>query len=319
MAFDIETPSEVMFGSLKKFGGIKNNELARILFTQTFTYGGVPIISRLDDRPFVSRTIARAAPGDFPEMAFRPFPESTQAVYSKLASRYPRLEGKQTIISYFTGEACDEMSECLRELGLNDILYRNIVGRVSQMEHVGISDKAVLTMLPFIATGALGDPSRASKITQEYIRRISADNLETEVVKTGVVLKGNDVEAKSSLGLCRLIDGKMRMPAYPLSTDEEGTEIGSLASSAGAINDVGPGVSRRHVRIFRASDGFWYAQGMGSTNGTIVVHANDGSEETVELPRSHRAPGEEPPAIRIYAHDTLRLASSTYFAVLEIV
>lgn len=319
MALDIETPSEVMYGCLKKFGGIKNNELARVLFTQSFTYGGAPIISRLDDRTFLSRTITRAAPGYFPEKAFKPFPECAKTIYSKLTSRYPGLEGKQNIISYFTGEARERMSDCLRELDLNDLLYRNIVDRINQMDHIGISDKAALTILPFIATGALGDSSRALEITQEYIQSFASNNLETEIVRTGEISRNNGTRAQSSLCLCRLIDGKLRMPVYPLNDGEEGTEIGSLASSIGAINDVGPGVSRRHVQIIRKGDGFWYAQGLGSTNGTTVIRADDGAEEVVELPRRQRTSGEKPPSIRIYANDILRLASSTYFAVLEIV
>ena len=187
------------------------------------------------------------------------------------------------------------------------------------MEQVGISDKAVLVILPFIVTGALGDPSRASAITQEYVRCIASDNLETTIVKTSEMPRYVSEETPASLSLCRLIDGKLRMPIYPLSDNTAGTEIGSLASSEGAINDVGAGVSRKHVRIFRGHDGFWYAQGMGSTNGTTVIRADGGVEEPIELPRRKRAPGEEPPTVRIYANDTLRLASSTDFAVLETV
>jgi hypothetical protein len=319
MVLDIETPSEVMYSCLKQFGGIKNVELANTLFSKTFMYGGVPIVERLGERTLVSRTIARAAPGDFPEGAFRPFHESAQIVYSRIASRYPGAHGREKILGYFTGEACDRMGDCLQNLGLNDMLYRNMTDRLSQLDLVSIGDKLMLLVMQFIATGALGNPSRAAKLTQEYVRMISVANFATDVVREGEPLPEHAEQLGVRLGLCRLIDGKMRMPAYVLNATEEGTEIGALSTEEGAINDVGPGVSRRHLRVFRGADGCWYAQGLGSTNGSTVIRADDESQEVIEPPRSERTSGEDAPCVQIFANDTLCLAGRTQFAVLEIV
>ena len=319
MALEILTPSEVMYICMKKFGGIANNDLARIVFSPTFTYGGVPIVNRLDERTFLSRVVVRATPGDFPEGAFRSLPECAQDVYSQLVKRYPKAEGKRSIISYFEEEGCDRMSNCLCSIGLNDALYRNMVSRIDQMGEVSLGDKAVLMILLFIATGALGNPSRASRITLDYARRITSDSFTTEVVTPEEAPVQRTMDTGIRLGLCRLINGKMRMPAYTLSTDEEGTEIGSLATAEGAINDVGPGVSRRHLRIFRADDGCWYAEGLDSTNGTYVLHADSDDEEPIELPKYMRSANDGSSSVRLFANDTLRLAGNTYFAVLEIV
>ncbi len=319
MALDIETPSEVMYSCLKQFGGIKNATLASILFSERFSYGGAPIVDRLGERTLVSRTIVRAAPGDFPERAFRPFIESAQTVYSKLVSKYPGPSGKQKIIEYFTGEACDKMSDCLVHLSLNGALYRNLVKKLSEMDLMSQGDKAMLLVLQFIATGALGNPSRVSKIAQGYARSVGSASFATTVVNEGDFLAAQEDQPIMRLGLCRLIDGKMCMPAYVLDMGEKGTEIGSLSTAEGAIVDVGPGVSRRHLRIFYGEDGCWYAQGLGSTNGTTVVRAVDNLEEVIEAPRSERSTNAEAPCVQIFANDILRLAGRTQFVVLEIV
>lgn len=318
MPIDFKTPTEVMYGCLKQFGGIRNNELARILFSHSFVYGGVPLVDRLGERTFVSRIVSRAAPGDFPEGAFRPFSESAQKIYSILASKYPGLAGKQKIIEYFVGEGCQRMCDCLQELGLNDILYQNLVERLYAMDQIGVGDKAMLIILQFIATGTLGNPSRASKITQDYARRTTSTNFTTDIVHDSSPAPEVLHETDVCLGLCRIVDGRMRMPAYILNASEEGTEIGSLSTAENAINDVGPGVSRRHLRVFRDETGYWYAQGLGSTNGSVVIRADSNIEEPIELPRSERDPQEEAPCVQLFANDTLRLAGTTLFAVLEI-
>ena len=314
-----ETPSGVMYRCCKQFGHINFNDLAAMVFSDTFNYGGAPMRERLTERTFLSRVVTRALPGDFPERAFRPFPELAEAVCARLLAAHPGIAGKREVIAYLAGPACEDMCMALRAYGANDILYRNIVGRLQQMELSNETDKATLLVLQFIATGCLGDSARAAELTQEYTRRIFSAGFRTALPHEGEAPVGiAEEDADTHLGLCRIIDGKLKMPAHPLSTDEFGTEIGLFATGPCAINDVDQTVSRRHVRIVRDSAGRWYAQGLGSTNGTTVIRGDTKVEEPIELPRDQRSASEASKPVRIYPSDILCLAGTTRFMVLEL-
>lgn len=105
-------------------------------------------------------------------------------------------------------------------------------------------------------------------------------------------------------------------PIYPLSLDPEGTVLGSFAHDRNAITNVGPDVSRRHLRV-AFSNGTWLASGLHSTNGTVLVTRN-GTTAVIEKPRSLRTAGDEDKQIPIHDGDLLKLGSSTEFLVLKI-
>lgn len=318
MPIDIETPSSIMYSCMKQFGGIKNSELARMLFSESFQYGGSAIVSRLNERTLLSRTIVHAAPGDFYESAFADFPGNAQTICSMIMARYGGQEGKEKIVAYFANDACELMCESLQAFGLNDVLYRNITSRVCQMELSNTADKATLLILQFIATGCLGNPARAAEITQEFSRRIINSSFSTSIAQEGTSPAPLQDESTTKLGLCRIIDGRLRMPAHTLSTLPNGTEIGSLSTSDSAINDVDETVSRRHLRVYRGSDGQWYAIGLGSTNGTSVIRGDTKQTNVIEPPRSVRTPDYVAQPVPIFPSDTLCLAGNTQFMVLEL-
>lgn len=323
MLSDSDTPSTVMYTCMKQFGGIKNYELARIVFSDSFSYGGTPIVDRISNRSFLSRMVIRSMPGDFPERAFKPFAVSAQTVYSRLTAKHSGAQGKAEIADYFSGEACEKMRLSLADAGLNELIYRNLAKRLKKMETISISDKAMLLVMLFISTGALGDPARASALVQERMRQIAeSDAIRTEVVTSEFIPTEQTIVEHTRMGLCRIEDGKMRMPAYTLSLEDEGTEIGLLTTSEHSINDVGSGVSRRHLRIFMNDEGRWFAQGLGSTNGTTVIRGDTGEEEPVELPRRKRmalgTDQQDSPCVELFANDILCLAKHTQFVVLEL-
>lgn len=318
MASDIETPSSIMYGCMKQFGGITNSELARVLFSDTFMYGGVPLVSRLNERTLLSRTIVHASPGDFYERAFDDFPKSAQTICALISKKHAGVSGKARIIGYFADEACELMCGALRQAGLNDVLYRNITSRVCQMELSSAADKATLLILQFIVSGALGDPARAAEITQDFSRRIINSSFSTNVAQEGSLPIAETEEQDVRLGLCRIIGGKLRMPAHTLSIRPEGTEIGSLATSEGSINDVDETVSRHHLRVFRSDDAQWYAMGLKSTNGTYVIRGDSKLSVEIEPPSSSRPADWVATPVPIFPSDVLCLASDTRFMVLEL-
>ena len=319
MAASAESPSSVMYDCFKQFASLSIKEVANTVFAEGFSYGGVPIRARFEERTFLTRVIKNAQPGDFNERSFSDFPTAAMNLCAKVLARKPGKAGKDEAVRYFAGEACETMCDSLRAYGLNDILYRNIIGRVEQMELSNDVDKVTLLLLQFVATGCLGDPARAAQITQDFSRRILMSDFRTQASYEGDHPQLDDIlDADLQLGLCRILDGKLRMPAFVLSTDEAGTEIGSLASSSSAINDVDAYVSKRHARVYRDASGAWYVVGLGSTNGTTVIRGDTKEEQVVELPRSQRSDAEEAHPVRIYPSDILRLGYTTDFMVLEL-
>lgn len=91
---------------------------------------------------------------------------------------------------------------------------------------------------------------------------------------------------------------------YIIKLSTIGSVIGALALEDGAITDVGPDVSARHLRIYLDNES-WWAQDLGSTNGTrlLEIEANE------EVDISSGSP------VQIHPGDFLRLGLSTTFAV----
>ena len=308
-----------MYRCFKQFGHIAINELANLLFNESYSYGGTPIHERLTERTFLSRVVTHAEPGTFSERAFNNFPSSAERVCSRVFSSYPKAEGKLQVVELFAGDACEDMAAALRAYGLNDILYCNVIGKLYQMELSSVADKAMLLILMTIATGCLGNPERAAEITQEHTMRILSSGFRTAAAhESDVADVVGALDTSARLGLCRIVGGKLRLPAYPLADDGNDTEIGLLATDAGAINDVEDTVSRRHLRIFRDEQGRWFAQGLGSTNGTTVIRGDTKLEEPIELPAKQRTGRDASQPVRIYPSDVLCLAGSTKFMVLEL-
>lgn len=103
---------------------------------------------------------------------------------------------------------------------------------------------------------------------------------------------------------------------YPLSTENEGTLIGSLATGKNGINDVGMDVSRNHLRIF-TRDNVWFAQDLGSTNGSQLISGADKSTTAIGPKDNGRSREPSTPA-KIEHGDILRLGATTQFLVLRI-
>lgn len=126
-----------------------------------------------------------------------------------------------------------------------------------------------------------------------------------------------EVKHAERLGLIRIVGNAAKPPLYPLNEGEGGTVIGSLATGTGAITDVDRDVSRRHARVF-AKDGYWYVQGLGSTNGTVLISGADMSQRVVEPPRHTRRPGVEYPPVPLWHSDTICLGATTRFLVMKL-
>lgn len=119
-----------------------------------------------------------------------------------------------------------------------------------------------------------------------------------------------------NLGLLRThADNCADMQIHPLTRDPRGTVIGSLPKTSPSITDVGADASREHLRIWLEGE-HWYAQGLGSTNGTVLESGARDGDIVIEPPRDQREPGKIYPPVEIANSDRLHLGLYTTFLVI---
>lgn len=177
------------------------------------------------------------------------------------------------------------------------------------------SDKAVLLVMMFLTTGCLADPEIAARTTHSFMEKklsFTFSTLRPTLARPKHTTKSAGRPIK--LGLIRIDNEVACSPIYPLSTSEEGTTIGLFATGSNSINDVDIDVSRKHLRIFEDGSA-WYAQGLGSTNGTTLISGADKSITEIEPQGSAK---KVPPSVKISHGDTLCLGKTTRFLVLKI-
>lgn len=207
------------------------------------------------------------------------------------------------------------MGALLRHYSLDGNLYANVIRRINASPMLEISDKAVLLVMMFLITGCLANPEIAAKITRSFMEKrlsFTFSTLQPALARPDRIAKCADEPTR--LGLIRVDNDVACSSIYPLSTSEEGTIIGLLATGSQNINDVDIDVSRKHLRIFENGSA-WYAQGLGSTNGTTLISGADRSITVVE-PRD--SANKQYPSVKISHGDTLCLGETTRFLVLKI-
>ena len=212
------------------------------------------------------------------------------------------------------------MATSLEHWELDGSILRNIFDRIAVMPGLKQSDRRLLELLALTVCGCLADPNAAASEVKDFAITQLAQTFGT--LETTEVVQAQDTNHKvneppAKLGLLRLAkDGSALPPIYPLSLDPEGTVLGSFARDRNAITNVGPDVSRRHLRV-AFSNGTWLASGLRSTNGTVLV-THSGATTVIEKPRSLRTADDEDKQIPIHDGDLLKLGSSTEFLVLKI-
>lgn len=313
----VETPSSYMFSDLRTFGGITNKEAAKELLTSETNYGGVAPRDRINERTFLSRQIVHTTPNNVHPEFFTDFAQSSQTITGKIVSNLGTPTAHEETIAHYGGAAAETMASLLTQYSLDDNLYRNAVLRVKAAPFQAQADKAVLLVMLFLISGCLADPDAAVKSARKFMEQKLAFTFSTLQPEFAPKAASQANAAQSSrLGLIRIDNGIARSSVYPLSTGKEGTLIGLLATGKNGINDVDIDVSRKHLRVFKHGNA-WFAQGLGSTNGTTLLSGVDKSVHVVEPVLSCKA-AEPCPPVRIHHGDTLRLGSTTQFLVLQI-
>ena len=122
-------------------------------------------------------------------------------------------------------------------------------------------------------------------------------------------------EQAQALGLLRMVGGLVSGGLHWVQPLSDGVEIGALALGPDDINDVELDVSGHHLRIWCNEAGRWCVQGLGSSNGTVLISGEDGSETVVEPARAGASASAQP--VEVHAGDELVLAGSTRFMLIE--
>lgn len=311
----MHTPSSYMYADLRSFGGISNKAAASDLLTEHTLYGNAVLRDRINERTFLSRQIVHATPDRVHPEFFADFHKSAQTITSKIVSNLGRPTAYDEIIRHYGEVASRGMAALLDKYSLDGNLYANGVHRLNVSPMTETHDKAVLLVMMFLATGCLANPELAIETTRSFMKKKLPLTFSTlRPTLADPVTSAKQPDKQTRLGLIRISNDTVCSSIYPLSTSKEGTTIGLLATGKQNINDVDVDVSRKHLRIFRDGDA-WYAQGLGSTNGTTLISGADKSIRVIEPPKSTN---EKLPPVEIDNGDTLCLGKTTQFLVLKI-
>lgn len=315
-----ETPSSAMFGDLRRFCGIAHRDAARLLLNRTALYGGKSLQQRIDDKTFLSREIVHAQPFALPHELFADLASSAQTVAARaIAAHGGGRGGCSEVIAHYRGPAALTMQEALEASGVDPMPYVNVVQKIMSFTMRQESDRALLLVMQFIATGCLTSPQAAAEKVDAFASASLALSLDTMVAASPPPRQASSTASPlPQLGLIRLVDGAFRPPIHKLSCEDTGTVLGCLPTGPSAIADVDPDVSRRHARIWR-DGGHWYLVDLGSTNGTCVI---SGANKAIYRLRdsADEAPGDnaasEPFEIR--NSDIICLGATTRFLVMKL-
>ena len=314
-----KTPSTVMFAELKALG-ISNHDAAHILLDTSRPLGSSTVRERIESRTQLSRRIVHVAPGELDADLFCDYAQSVTVMLERFGVTWRRRfrgEMMQTINERLTGRTAQAMQRALHAFGADADVYRNALARIAGLQLRNEANLAKLHLLLFVVTGCTGDPAEGARLAERY----AAENLESTFVtpRAEVEFTEDTAPVPMALGLIRMVSGHLKGAdsLYNVAADEAGTEIGAFASSAGAITDVDPDVSRYHARVYR-KDGRWYVIGLRSLNGTVVIGGDDKQVHVVEPPRWSRAADYVPQPYEIFPADTLCFGATTRYLVVPV-
>lgn len=312
------TPCFTLFDVLKSRGGISYKDTAAMVLSGKPLSDGRSPVSRVDDRTWVSRAVVHAPAGSLPDRYFCDFPTSALRIVARLKSQKGGSMTGEGILAMLRGDAGRPMEQALAACHQNATLYRNTLERLAEAPGLTSDERVEAAMVLFVAVGCTADAQRASAAALDFMRTVHGGGVVTPAMGVGGAPDGIEAALpERALGLLRLEIGYVCGAPRWLSAEPEGTVIGALATEEGAVNEVGPTASGRHLRIRRAEDGRWLAEGLGSRNGTVLVSGLNGTRTPVELPQSARDPEAAPAPVEIHPGDQLILSEDTTFLVLE--
>lgn len=316
------TPCAALFDMMKRYGGISGKELASLILSGRPLPDGRSPMSRIDDRAWLSRYIVHAPVGTVQEHYFSDFPSASLRVAARLKSKKRNPLNSAQILEMIAGEKGQEMVTALAECHQDVALYRNVLNRLTCESGFTMTERAEMALVLLMTAGCTANVQRAVSQVMEFAKAVHGTGMATPLVTPTFpdaqvdVHKGESVP-QTTLGLMRIVDGYVAGSPFWLDPTEAGVEIGALTLGSNAITEVAPDVSSKHLRIWRDASGEWFAQGLGSTHGTVLISGVDHAQCVIEPPRSERTSNESSEPVAIHPGDEIIMASNTRFLVLE--
>lgn len=315
-----KTPCSVLYNDIRLFGGLKHLEIARMLINDNSHLGSTLLEKCSSNRSYLARYVVHREPDQCAPGIYNDFTVSTLNLSAAICSKLGGGDSAyQAIAEHYRGPAANEMMSALASYRLDSRLYANALNRIDSSDCQGVREKSTLYLMLFVATGALADPIQGMATVERYCNNKTGGffgTTETTVGRSFTSCLRKQSVIAPNLGLLRThADSCVDMRIHPLSRDPRGTVIGSLPKTSPSITDVGADASREHLRIW-LEDGRWYAQGLGSTNGTALESGAGDGDIVIEPPRDQREPGKIYPPVEIENSDRLHLGLYTTFLVI---
>lgn len=314
------TPVSVLFDLAKRQCGVSHKELATMLLSGRPLSDGRSPQSRVGDRTWVSRFIVHAPPATLTDRYFCDYAVGALRLLARVKSRSKRALSGEAILGIVCGEPGRAMDDALRVCGQNPTVYRNILERIACEGALTADERAEVALVLLVTAACTADVRRAVAETRDFADAMHGGGLVTPpptLAAPGAVSPAaGGGEPLRWLGLLRIADGVVVGAPQWVEPTVTGAEVGTLALTEGAANEVGPDVSGRHARIWRDVDGAWFVEGCDARHGTVLVSGLTGDETVVEPPRGQRD-GWQPAPVPVAPGDQLRLAASTTFLLIE--
>lgn len=316
----VETPCSVLYNDIRSFGGLKHLEIARMLINRGSYLGSTLLEKCSSNRSYLTRYIVHREPDQCAPAIYNDFSVTTLNLSAAICSKLGGGDSAyQAIAEHYRGPAANEMMSALASYRLDSRLYANALNRIDSFDGHCVREKSTLFLMLFVATGALSDPVQGMATVERYCNSKASGffgTTETTVGRGFTNYSRQQNATAPNLGLLRTHAGNsVDMQIHPLTRDPRGTVIGSLPKTSPSITDVGADASREHLRIW-LEGGRWYAQGLGSTNGTVLESGAGDGDIVIEPPRDQREPGKIYPPVEIENSDRLHLGLYTTFLVI---
>ena len=315
------TPCGALFETMKRYGGISHKDLARLVLSSRPLADGKSPLSRSDDRTWVSRFIVHAPVGSLQDRYFSDWGVAALRICARLRSKEGKCRSAQDVLDVVAQQGSAAMRQALRDCHQDLALYDNVLERLITGPGYSVEERAELAMVLFVAAGCSANVKRASAYVLDYVRSVYGGRLETvpAAVMESTAPTAPPVDPRSqvqALGLLRVVGGLVTGALHWVQPLSDGIEVGALALGPNDITDVDADVSGHHLRVWCNEQGIWCVEGMGSSNGTVLISGADGSETVVEPPRGSGAAQTAGP-VEVHAGDELVLAGSTRFMLIE--
>lgn len=315
-----ETPCSVLYNDIRSFGGLKHLEIARMLINGNSYLGSTLLEKCSSNRSYLTRYIVHRKPDQCAPSIYSDFTVTTLNLSAAICSKLGGGESAyRAIAEHYRGPAANEMMSALTSYKLDSRLYANALNRIDNFDGNAVREKSTLYLMLFVATGALADPVQGVATVERFCDSKTGGHFGTTETTVGRGFMSSLEQPRTvapNLGLLRThADNCADMQIHPLTRDPRGTVIGSLPKTSPSITDVGADASREHLRIWLEGE-HWYAQGLGSTNGTVLESGAGDGDIVIEPPRDQREPGKVYPPVEIANSDRLHLGLYTTFLVI---